>query len=69
MAWRKTGMRDSGQTLRPQNSGEFAPRATWTPAMACEAFQASAKRFGGTCRCSWTEVHVDSGAMSAKSCP
>src|SRR5690625_8016229 len=57
-------MRDSCQRRWPTNRGEFAAIAICTPAIACDAFHASANRLGATCRCSCIDVHVDSGAMS-----
>ena len=62
-----TGILDSCHSLRPTNSGEFAAIATCAPAIACEAFHASANLFGATCRCSCIDVHEDSGAISANS--
>ena len=34
-----SGMRVSRHSSRPKNSGEFAPTATWMPAIAWAAFQ------------------------------
>ena len=65
--WAKIGIRDSCHRRCPRNSGEFAAIAICTPAIAWDAFHASAKRLGATCRWSCIDVHVDSGARSANS--
>ena len=62
-----TGTLDSCHSLRPMKSGELALRAACTPAIACDAFHASANRLGATCKCNCIDVHAASGATSLNS--
>jgi hypothetical protein len=39
VACSNSAMRVSRQSSLPRKNGEFAPTATWMPAMACAAFQ------------------------------
>src|SRR5947208_2909339 len=48
----------SAHSCLPNRYGEFAPSATCSPAMACEAFQNRAKLSGTTCRWNCTLVHA-----------
>ena len=63
VAWGNSSMRVSAQSRLPKKYGEFAPSASCGPLRACAAFQWAAKSCGATCRCSWTEVQADSGAI------
>jgi hypothetical protein len=42
VACSNSAIRVSRHSSRPKKNGEFAPRASWTPATACAAFQRTA---------------------------
>ena len=65
VAWLKSAIRVSACRRRPKKKGEFAASAICGAEMTWAAFQWSANSPGPTCRCSWTDVHADSGAMES----
>ena len=65
VACSNSAMRVSRHSSLPKKNGEFAPTASWTPAIAWAAFQWRAKSSGCTSWCSWTLVHAASGAIES----
>ena len=63
VACSNSGMRVSRQSSLPKKNGELPASASWTPAIACAAFQCGPNAPGSTCRCSCTLVHAASGAI------
>ena len=65
VACSNSGIRVSRHSSWPNRNGEFAPSATWTPAIACAAFQYAANCAGPTCRWNWTLVQAASGVIES----
>ena len=65
VACSNSAIRVSRHSSLPKKNGEFAPTASWTPAIAWAAFQCWANCSGWTSWCSCMLVHAASGAIES----
>jgi hypothetical protein len=65
VACSNSGIRVSLHSSLPSRYDELAPSASWTPAIAWDAFQYGANSSGLTWMCSWVLVQAASGMIES----
>ncbi len=67
VACSKSGILVSRHSCLPRRYGELAPTASWTAAIAWEAFQYAGNWSGEVCTWNWVLVHAASGTIESRS--